>query len=550
MTNDTQQLENRAHELLNGGLFDEAASLFSQLTQQSPDVARFHHGLGVAELERGNTDAAKSSLHQALELDTSNSSYWIDIAHFYYRLGDKLKAAECMYGGSDFERAENVCRDFLSESPDDVDGHIILANILASRSKGREAEMTLRHAMKINKPLPPHIVELLDPEKTDIHTFSENIKQNTANRPRSNLDDEPFTFVVEIVDTCNLRCPSCPVGNYRDSGHTRGFMDVKLFEEICDKIVREYPGKKRLWLFNWGEPLMHPEVGKIIEIARSKGLYTMLSSNLNLNRNFIEAVKAEPNEWKISLSGYTQPVYGITHAAGDINLVKANMHLLRYYIDKYQKNIWVWAEFHRYRHNHTEEAMIQRLCKELGFSYQSIQAFLQPMEKVFDQIEDKLPEHQNRFCDIMLQHPLEQKIIRDRNLQEMSDCWLRTGMTTVGFTGTVWPCCSAYEPESTLGIQFLDHSLDEIQQKKYETEVCRTCYRHNQQWQARETSHWEDERRFSISRNRLLEDGLIGNYFVGNEEWLRSTKAPPRPAAVPKPRTNSDVVAPKKVVGK
>ena len=49
-----------------------------------------------------------------------------------------------------------------------------------------------------------------------------------------------LSYSVDIVGNCNLRCPSCPVGNI-DLKHTRpkGFILKELFYEIADKIARE-----------------------------------------------------------------------------------------------------------------------------------------------------------------------------------------------------------------------------------------------------------------------------------------------------------------------
>jgi hypothetical protein len=51
-------------------------------------------------------------------------------------------------------------------------------------------------------------------------------------------------FWIDIVGTCNLRCPSCPVGNYREADFAgavrrRGFMNFGYFREVLAKIERE-----------------------------------------------------------------------------------------------------------------------------------------------------------------------------------------------------------------------------------------------------------------------------------------------------------------------
>src|SRR5262249_38854706 len=58
-------------------------------------------------------------------------------------------------------------------------------------------------------------------------------------RRYSARESDTYIFVIDIVGTCNLRCPTCPVGNSPE--RPKGFMDLALFERIIAKIRRESP---------------------------------------------------------------------------------------------------------------------------------------------------------------------------------------------------------------------------------------------------------------------------------------------------------------------
>ena len=50
-----------------------------------------------------------------------------------------------------------------------------------------------------------------------------------------------FTYWIEIVGTCNLRCPTCPQGNFLDNElsvgrNPTGFMELTLYKQILEKI--------------------------------------------------------------------------------------------------------------------------------------------------------------------------------------------------------------------------------------------------------------------------------------------------------------------------
>src|SRR3954467_8278947 len=90
----------------------------------------------------------------------------------------------------------------------------------------------------------------------------------------------PFVLDVDIVGTCNLRCPSCPVGNSPELRTRSGTMPLELLEAILDKAMGEcrltYVG-----LFNWTEPFLHPRLPEMIAAVRSRQLPCALSTNLN-----------------------------------------------------------------------------------------------------------------------------------------------------------------------------------------------------------------------------------------------------------------------------
>ena len=82
-----------------------------------------------------------------------------------------------------------------------------------------------------------------------------------------------FAYYIDIVGTCNLRCPSCPTGNFLPPDFTSvprptGTMSPELFREIALKIAKhQNPCDTFLGLYNYGEPLLHPKLTKILEIS-------------------------------------------------------------------------------------------------------------------------------------------------------------------------------------------------------------------------------------------------------------------------------------------
>ena len=82
------------------------------------------------------------------------------------------------------------------------------------------------------------------------------------------------SLIIEPTNTCNLRCTFCFVtdGMTRDGG----FMDFDLFKKIIDDCT----DLEHLCMHNWGEPLLHKDIFRMIEYAKNKGVnYVVMNTN-------------------------------------------------------------------------------------------------------------------------------------------------------------------------------------------------------------------------------------------------------------------------------
>jgi MoaA/NifB/PqqE/SkfB family radical SAM enzyme len=289
-----------------------------------------------------------------------------------------------------------------------------------------------------------------------------------------------FSYWIDIVGTCNLRCPTCPTGNYGWSGqggerNPSGFMALDLFRDILRKIrADDVSDRIEIHLYNWGEPLMHPRVADFVAATKAAGFYCGLSSNFNLEKNLKDIVKAGPDFFRVSLSGFYQDVYARTHRLGDVRQVKANMYRLRHCMDAYDKSFFVQVLYHIYRHNAGEDlAMMVKLCDELGFNLDLVWAFFMPAEKAMACLDGHCSEEDRKTLE-MLAIGLNEGVALSNPYKE-SDCTLRRTQTSINFDGTVQLCCATYERAHVVAPSFLDIGHDELQRRKYANPVCGPC---------------------------------------------------------------------------
>jgi pyruvate-formate lyase-activating enzyme len=156
-------------------------------------------------------------------------------------------------------------------------------------------------------------------------------------------------------------------------------MTLDLFNSIFAKA--KIDGITSIHLYNWTEPLIHPKIGSFIEIVKRAGISCGISSNLNVSKNIEAAIKAVPEFFRISLSGFTQDIYQKGHAGGDVEKVKENTRLLSSLCASLKINTRIEVYYHRYLDNIYEEEKMKAFSESLGFHFLSELASLIALEK-------------------------------------------------------------------------------------------------------------------------------------------------------------------------
>jgi len=285
-------------------------------------------------------------------------------------------------------------------------------------------------------------------------------------------------YTIDILGSCNLKCPSCP-HSIIGTEVPKGSMNIKTFKSVFDKIITDTPSISHVSLYSWGEPFLHPYLDQIIDYVHEKNVAVALSSNLSIKfgDRIEKIIKSNPDYLKVSLSGFYPNAYNNTHAGGDINLVKKNLVLIRELIDRYKAKTLVDINYHLYKDNSGENLkQMEDFSNKLGFVISKTYALVMPLERVISHLEDN-SDSQTKQLQNNLLVTIDEGINASSKISlPKNTCPFRENQININSDLTVPVCCTVWERNGNIVAQnFLKTNINEINLNKKKIDLCNKC---------------------------------------------------------------------------
>ncbi|MEY3880545.1 MAG: hypothetical protein RIQ94_1341 [Pseudomonadota bacterium] len=282
-------------------------------------------------------------------------------------------------------------------------------------------------------------------------------------------------LLIDVVGTCNLKCPSCPVGNSPEVKNTKGVMSPEKLRAILVKAMNECTVDS-VALYNWTDPLINPRLPELILTVKKLGLPCVISSNLNLLKNEDELMMANPDLIRVSMSGYTQENYGVGHRGGEVSKVLENIERLVAARVRTGSNTKIDIFYHRYLGNLDDEFKLRELATRLGIIFETCWAFLMPLEKVlafaYNDSRFSPMNEEDREVIKRLALPFDEALaIAERHRDQ--PCSLLENQIVIDVEGDVVLCCAVYEQSKYKIGNFLERPLAAITEDKHQLEQCK-----------------------------------------------------------------------------
>jgi len=123
-------------------------------------------------------------------------------------------------------------------------------------------------------------------------------------------DQHTCIGLIEVTNKCDLKCPVC----YASSGEGE-FLNLETIEKMMNLFQDSESGNAEVLQISGGEPTMHPEIIKILELAREKKFkYVMLNTNgmkLAKDEGFVKELAKFGDHFEIYLQfdGFEKTTY-------------------------------------------------------------------------------------------------------------------------------------------------------------------------------------------------------------------------------------------------
>ncbi len=279
----------------------------------------------------------------------------------------------------------------------------------------------------------------------------------------------------DITGGCNAKCPLCVTGRV-SFGQRINYISVADFAKTIDRLVELEliaPGKSVINPYNWGEPIIHPDLDGIVSVLNDRNFAIGFSTNASKRTSFTVSTK-NIVDFCFSMPGFSQASYDKIHGfkfprilrniEDSIENVRANGYPGVFRI-----------AFHVYQFNaHAELEAARAWCVERGIGFIPFYAYINDYEIMKAYLQGTLDSKSKDDISKKIFLHYHESVIAERTPGFVCNQW--DDVLTLDHRSNVLLCCSMPEGHDsyTIGSVF-DHSRERIIEWKKTNKECDEC---------------------------------------------------------------------------
>jgi len=145
----------------------------------------------------------------------------------------------------------------------------------------------------------------------------------------------PWTVLIEPINSCNFACTFCPesLPDYHEIAGKHK-MDWRTYERVIEQLTK-WPQLKRLAFYCLGEPLLHPDLPKMITLAKDTGVSERIEITTNASclteKKSLELIHSGLDYLRVSIYGMTKEKFQkTTQSQLDPDKIRHNIERFEY----------------------------------------------------------------------------------------------------------------------------------------------------------------------------------------------------------------------------
>ncbi|MCP4708536.1 MAG: radical SAM protein [Planctomycetes bacterium] len=257
----------------------------------------------------------------------------------------------------------------------------------------------------------------------------------------------PIYMEISPSGACNHRCSFCGL-DYME--YQSRFLRTDKTKEALTELGGL--GLKSVMYSGEGEPLLHKDLGDIIQHTREAGIEVAITTNgVLLNQSLAEKILPDTEWIKISISGATPETYAQIHGTdkGDFNRVVRNLSYAARLRDENKYRCVLGMQLLLLPENLEEATKLAELARDIGMDYLVIKPYSQhPLSKTqkykditytdYQYLAEELARYNsNRFNVIFRLGTMEKW---DQQEHDYQGCMALPFWSYVDAGGNVWGC--------------------------------------------------------------------------------------------------------------
>ncbi len=254
----------------------------------------------------------------------------------------------------------------------------------------------------------------------------------------------PVFAQVEPANYCNLRCPLCLTAS-QTGGRPLSLLPFDRYRQLID----EMGGSLLLVvLWMWGEPLLNPDLARMIAYSRARGVLTHCSTNGNVEigrERAEELVRAGLDTLIFGVDGTDQETYARYRQGGRLDRVWESIRaVVAARRELGSATPRVNLRFVLMRHNEHQVEEVRRVARELGVDFLTFKTVDMPRPRG-DDLDQKFRPDNAEYRRYQYQDDAFERV------QTSFECMRPWKRVTLDACGQVLSCEYDYKPLHPFG---------------------------------------------------------------------------------------------------